>query len=254
MEELKLALTGIFDEMILQVKAFRRKTYDGIFTECHNKHKQTMHAIENLCKEAAEEEREVLLDQIAAVIPLHAQEAMQKLPKRQKERDAVDYNMNMAVYIVPLLTYEHQEYCEQIADQMVAKWNEMDITGLTLMRSKYEDIAGGFKKGLCFITTAICESRSQPDDCYELTTLRSYRDSYLLHTEDGKALVEEYYEIAPGLVRIIDMQKDVKQVYEGLYEKWLMPCIRHIESGEADVCKALYVDMVQELKNTYLYS
>ena len=58
------------------------------------------------------------------------------------------------------------------------------------------------KKG-CFITTAACEFMMLPDDCVQLRTLRSFRDSYLEETPEGRKLVEEYYRVAPGLVPLV---------------------------------------------------
>ena len=40
------------------------------------------------------------------------------------------------------------------------------------------------KRGIfCYITTAVCRSMDKADNCYELTTLREYRDGYLLRSE-----------------------------------------------------------------------
>lgn len=52
----------------------------------------------------------------------------------------------------------------------------------------------------CFITTATCGVVGLADDCFELTQLRKFRDNILVHMENGKAEISEYYEIAPGLV------------------------------------------------------
>ena len=120
--------------------------------------------------------------------------------------------------------------------------------------SDYDIISGGFKKKLCYITTAVCESRNLPDDCYELTTLRTYRDDYLMRTEEGQKLVEEYYDIAPVLVMCIDMQNNSKEIYENIYKKYLLPCLADIENDQMEACRENYVSMVHELERKYLYS
>ncbi|KMZ54633.1 cell wall-associated protease [Dorea sp. D27] len=85
-------------------------------------------------------------------------------------------------------------------------------------------------------------------------TLRAYRDEYLMSTEDGRALVDEYYDIAPGIVQIINMQKDADEIYEELYKNCLAPCISCIEAGEEEQCRELYTRMVRGLQKKYLYS
>lgn len=252
MEQIKLELEQLFDEMIQKVRQFRRKTYDDMFTQCRDKHKGTMQRIESLLVETSEDIREELIKQVATIIPQYALEKTQKLSKRQKDRDGIDYNMNMAVFIVPLFTYEHQEYGDKIADEMILLWNELDVTGLTLGKSSYEGIVSGFRKGLCYITTAVCESQQKADDCYELSVLRGYRDHYLMKTDNGRELVEEYYEIAPILVQIIDMHKSSGEIYEEIYIDYLLPCIKQIEAGEPEACRQTYMGMVTFLETKYM--
>ena len=67
-----------------------------------------------------------------------------------------------------------------------------------------KDNSGGGKKG-CFITTAACELRGLPDDCHELRVLRRFRDDVLVTSREGRALVEEYYRVAPRLVLIVEV-------------------------------------------------
>lgn len=254
MEQIKVELAQLFDEMITQVKHFRRKTYEGLFKDCREKYKETIHKIEELCVQASEEERPGLIEQMSAIIPDYAESKIKELSKRQKDRVGVDYNMNMAVFIVPLFSYEHQENCEMIAERMVAMWNERSVTGLTLGQSSYDAIAGGFRKGLCYITTAVCESQHKPDNCYELMALRGYRDTYLMQTEQGRAMVEEYYDIAPAIVQVINMQKAPDAIYEDLYQSHLLPCIQDIQNKEPEACLEKYADMVNKLTRKYLYS
>ena len=97
----------------------------------------------------------------------------------------------------------------------------------------------------------MCESRNLPDDCYELETLRKYRDGYLMQTEEGKRLVEEYYDIAPGIVMAVNMHRDASDIYEKIYQKYLVPCIQDAESGRNEECKERYINMVTELQNEY---
>ena len=137
---------------------------------------------------------------------------------------------------------------------MVELWNEAKVTTLVLKKSSYDAITDGFKQRLCYITTAVCGSSGKADDCYELETLRAYRDEYLMKSESGRELVEEYYEVAPMIVMAIDMHKDASSIYRQIYQDYLMPCVHLAETGENEACKKRYTDMVYHLQHRYLHS
>lgn len=101
--------------------------------------------------------------------------------------------------------------------------------------------------GGCYITTAVCEEYGKPDDCYELTMFRSFRDQWLLRQPDGPALVRWYYDTAPALVEKINRQENRKEIYRGLNEEYLSKCLTYIETGDYDSCKALYTAMMDHL-------
>lgn len=103
----------------------------------------------------------------------------------------------------------------------------------------------------CFITSAVCESFGKPDDCYELTAFRTFRDSWLKDQPGGEALIEEYYRIAPGIVSQIDSQPDRQAIYQSIWETYLVPCLRYIESEQFEQCKQSYESMVNDLKERY---
>ena len=104
------------------------------------------------------------------------------------------------------------------------------------------------KSSLCFITTAVCKYFNKPDDCYELTTLRKFRDTWLIGQSDGKELIEEYYAIAPDIVNAIDGSSKKDEIYMHIWSNYIEPCIKLIELGANDTCKKLYIEMVNKLK------
>ncbi|MBE8949089.1 MAG: CDC27 family protein [Quinella sp. 3Q1] len=103
----------------------------------------------------------------------------------------------------------------------------------------------------CFVTTAVCGSFGKPDDCYELTTFRKFRDGWLSAQADGKNLIAEYYEIAPRIVANINRLANAAQIYKKIWQEYLVPCLNYIRSGDNLSCKNKYVEMVQELKKIY---
>lgn len=254
MEQIREELTALFEEMLTHIGEFKRKSYDSVFEAAIQKHKDTIMSIGTMISEAAEEEQEALIEEVASVIPNYACEKMHAEPKKKKERLSVDYNINMAVYILPMFNYYRNEACEKVARRTVELWNEKEVSTLTLSYATYNDISSGFKKRLCFITTAVCESHNKPDDCYELTTLRAYRDEYMMQTSTGRSLVEEYYDIAPGILKVIDMHKEKEAIYEDIYQTYLLPCISLIEEDKPETCQKLYQKMVLDLRKKYLYS
>ena len=97
----------------------------------------------------------------------------------------------------------------------------------------------------CFLTTAVCEYLGKADDCEELTTLRAYRDNWLAKQPGGKELIEEYYRIAPGIVRAMKESKDYGAICEELLARYIRPCLALIAEGENEECKRLYMEMVR---------
>lgn len=249
-EGLKKRLTDYFDEMLKMTPKFKKKEYEAIFSDMLNKYGRDINEIALLFENVDEKTEETLIAEIAEVIPTHAKEKMEALSKREQNKEAIEYNLTMAVYVIPGLSHNKNEKLVKIAEKTVERWNALEVTSLQLGLSNYEDISGGFRKKLCFITTAVCDNLNKADDCYELETLRDYRDNYLLDSSEGKELVEEYYDIAPALVFILNMQND-KTIYEKLYKDYIVPCISLIEDNKLDECKDTYKKMVNHMKREY---
>ena len=97
----------------------------------------------------------------------------------------------------------------------------------------------------CFLTTAVCEYLGKADDCEELTTLRAYRDNWLAKQLGGRELIEEYYRIAPGIVRAMKDSPDYGELCETLLARYIRPCLALIAEGRNEECKELYMEMVR---------
>lgn len=103
----------------------------------------------------------------------------------------------------------------------------------------------------CFITTATCMSEGKPDDCPELTAFRRYRDTSLLQTPQGRALVREYYRIAPQIVRAINAEPQAREIYRSLYDDYIAPGYALLAQGRSDEAKALYIQCVLSLAKRF---
>ena len=104
------------------------------------------------------------------------------------------------------------------------------------------------KSSGCFLTSACVEYRGLKDDCYELTTLRAFRDGYLKSTEEGAKLVDEYYKIAPQIVAKLNTLENKGEIYDYIYSV-IIKCINLIKAGDNDGAVKEYSEMVKAVSS-----
>ena len=174
--------------------------------------------------------------------------------KSARQRRMSDDKLIVAIFLVPMVrTLElpiSEQFCEKLQQGWVKRYPKEPF-----YLGTYDAISSGFRKkflGLCFITTAVCQSRGLPDGCAELTAFRTFRDGYLRSCPDGAALIDEYYNIAPGIVTCIDACGDRDARYDAIREEYLDPCYSDLQNGRLAACKDRYVRMVRALEKEYL--
>lgn len=111
-------------------------------------------------------------------------------------------------------------------------------------RSSSGSASGGIG---CFITTAVCEFMGKADDCEELTILRRFRDEWLAKQPGGRALIKEYYRVAPLIVKKLKRYKYKSVVYKQVWNH-IMFCVDQIKLNRPDKALEDYIAMVGELK------
>ena len=94
----------------------------------------------------------------------------------------------------------------------------------------------------CFITTACCELIGLPDDCFELRSLRRYRDEVLARQPNGAADIACYYAHAPRVVARISAQKLLS-----VYARFILPAAIAARLGLNASAYGLYKRMLEEL-------
>lgn len=104
----------------------------------------------------------------------------------------------------------------------------------------------------CFLTSACVEAKGLPDDCHELTVLRSFRENYLRLLPNGPTEIAQYYFIAPQIVSAIKQRNDSLSIFNAIYEQLVKPCVGMIERGENDSAHKLYREKVRQLQLQYL--
>ena len=117
----------------------------------------------------------------------------------------------------------------------------------------YTDCAD-YKKasGLCFITTAVCDTLGKPDDCHELESMRSFRDNWLKKQPAGEEEVQEYYKIAPQIIRVINALDNAKEIYKDICERFIIPCVDFTNNGDDVSCYKVYRAMIDSLQKQYI--
>lgn len=231
------------------MKKFARGTYESEFEAFHSSHRELYEAIEYVYRNGEEPEAWLLklAGQLVDAAKADLDGCRMKSKKTQRQ---LDLNMQISVYLIPSLLKYPADFSESFADFVLKFWNQEFQANVG--KAHYEDIESGFRKKLCYITTAVCESLGKGTDCYELALLKEYRDKYLEPTPDGMALVEEYYNIAPTIVKRMEKEADREYLYKDLYQNYLKPCIEMIELKEYEACRAKYADMVLMLKARYM--
>jgi hypothetical protein len=103
----------------------------------------------------------------------------------------------------------------------------------------------------CFITTACCDVVGLDDDCFELRTLRRYRDDVLAKQPGGATLIDRYYALAPGiLARLRTAPDDPARTLLSVYARFVLPAALAARLGLNALAYRLYVRMLNELAGT----
>ena len=110
------------------------------------------------------------------------------------------------------------------------------------------DGGGGDGGGGCFLTTAVVELRGEADGGPTLTALRAFRDGYMTRTAERRALVAEYYAVAPVIVAAIpaghaEWERIAAQVDAS---------VEAIADDADDAAFDIYVGLVNRLKADWL--
>lgn len=254
-ENLNFVLYGterIFNDYVNRVKSFKKDTYPDLFESYKEENYAYFTALKICLLNLAESNREGVYHQIARAFTAHNQAELDSIPKKSdKSGMQMDKNMFMAIYTLPAIKEiklpKADELCEVICREWAAAFKDSRI-----IASDYDTIVNGFRRKLCYVTTAVCRSLQKENDCEELNLIKNFRDTYLSSTRDGRELIETYYDIAPTLVKRIDKSRDANTVYAFLWDRYISPCVAYIRAGQNENCKEVYCDMVNSLRAKYM--
>ncbi len=100
----------------------------------------------------------------------------------------------------------------------------------------YTDTSTSSGSNWCFLTTACVEHKGLKDNCYELETLRAFRDNYV--------------KKAPSIVRKIKSSNNKKEILDKLYED-IQKAVKLIEGEEYEKAFELYYNIATKLRKEH---
>lgn len=103
----------------------------------------------------------------------------------------------------------------------------------------------GSGSGGCFLTTVCCEEKGLPDDCYELTMMRKYRDEILKKTVLGEKIIKFYYNEAPRIVQQIKGSDKREEICTWIYNE-IRKVIHDYENGNLNEAGSRYLFMMYQ--------
>lgn len=255
MEQIDIsALADLLEQEARWANEFGSGTYKGAFESYLDENHIVWESLSRII--LSDEDVGETASLAAEAIAAKAKELVEKEDKRiNREKKQLNLNLYMAAYFFPAIL-SCQVYPDKegngtvIAKAICDKWHET-FPKHKIQYTDYETIQDGFKKKLCYITTAVCEGLHKGSDCEELQLLKGYRDGYLAALEDGEALIAEYYDIAPTIVKRMEKEEDRNERYRYLWEHYLNPCVSMIREERFGECLDTYERMVNELKERY---
>ncbi len=246
-------LLRMYESAEEQMPFFKRNLYEQAFKKYSASINDILEEINSELEGKPEDFVLNYCDEFASLFVKRFKGEYDLLTKKGKKHSYVtDHNTPLVIYVFPAILEYSAKWCKPLVEAIVGLWNKT-FTEVTISYGSYNDIKGGFKSKLCYVTTAVCESRNQDDNCYELSLLRNYRDNILAKEEGGEEIIHQYYNVAPTIVKRINRLDNSKEVYDSLYRNYILNCIKCIENKDYDECKQTYIKMVSELKSKYAY-
>lgn len=236
------------------LKQFNRKKYASSFQNHKDAIQATYEAMNRyIC--AQPEKRQLLLERFVDSFLHQWEEYHQNHPKAKtrqaRKRLAFSDKLTLAFFTVPAIRDLSLPVSEDYVRLLHERFNDRYPDNI-FHPGTYAEISSGFRKhGFCFVTTAVCEAEGKADDCAELTAFRAFRDGWLSQTEQGRGLIEEYYETAPAVVAAMRWGDDEAARCKALRRDWLTPCYEALLRGDNEGCKSVYTRMILSLKDEY---
>ena len=144
------------------------------------------------------------------------------------------------------------ERAQKSLSWFIGRGENFRITNVSIQEFGEEEPELYQQEASCFLTTACVTAMGLPDNCLELTTLRHFRDNYVIHSQGGLELIDEYYRISPAIVRSMARQPEGLLGFIRLYFELVQPCVRMIRQGHCREAMAHYIAITRNLEANHL--
>lgn len=248
-------IAGLLDQAEDKIAEFRKETYEESFRQYLEEHILVWNMI---CGTEADDKMKEQVRAQAADALVHGADERFRGVRGRAQKDKMQYHLNlyMVSYVLPaVIAWQKrcgrpEEETKQITDLICGRWQK--AFGARIQASDHASIQAGFRQKLCFVTTAVCRGLRKPQDCKEIILMKQFRDGYFSESTEGKRLIQEYYDIAPTIVKRISREADPEEKYLYLWNTYIRKCVDHIENGKNEQCSCLYETMMSELKEEYM--
>ena len=236
---------------------FTKENYSASLARYTDEIREIFDSLQACCDAAPEKEEEILRAACGALLDavsddLSSRDKYRRFNERALKLDT--YKMVIVTYLTPAVYKMElgisEKFNEILHEEWLLRWPKQPYQTVT-----EEMISAGFDRKWyqCYITQAVCGYLGKPDDGYELTMFRNFRDTYLASCPAGPVLIREYYQTAPAIVSRMELSGQGSHIYPRLWETYLAPCLKDIELGNLSACKLRYVKMVKALQKEYLF-
>lgn len=106
--------------------------------------------------------------------------------------------------------------------------------------------------GECYLTSVCINANNLSDNCLELAVFRDFRDNWLRKQPEGQNEIEEYYSIAPKIVDAINARSDANDLWSGIFNNLVIPCLEWINKEDMEQAYECYHIITRDLADTYL--
>lgn len=171
-------------------------------------------------------------------------------PKDQEPTDRTAYD----VELVDVDSYGWFIFRDMFGNKIIGIYPDKytELNGLSAKDYGFEEEKGDIDAPGCYLTTACVNYFGKPDDCYELETLRSFRDGFMQTSTEMKKAAKKYYVIAPKIVAKINSLPNKASVYQKMYTDLVQKCINLINKGKNKEAYETYKDYSEALEEKYL--
>ncbi|MCD7951298.1 MAG: hypothetical protein LUG12_13775 [Erysipelotrichaceae bacterium] len=106
--------------------------------------------------------------------------------------------------------------------------------------------------GGCYITSASVEFMGLDDHCYELDTMRRFRDILVEEDDHFRDQILDYYRYSPHIVENINASQNKDEILADIYHNLVEECVKLLEDNRIEEAKSLYTDYYEKLKEEFL--